>query len=206
MLLAANFHAGVVEAYDSTFKLLGSFRDAQLPAKASPFNVAVLNNMIFVSYAVKNAAGHDDVPGPGHGVVEQVDATGKVLRRIAVRGALNSPWGMAIAPASFGTLAGALLVGNFGDGWINAYNLYHQCLSRPVDQERHAAGHRRAVGTDRRQRRAGRLGEQRVFQCRTERRGERTVRVADPGAIAAMTQENVTGDRTETVGKGRILT
>ena len=134
ILLAANFRSGMVEAYDDTFHLLGKFRDARLPAQASPFNVAVLNGMIFVAYAVKNAEGHDDVPGAGHGVVEQISGTGKVLHRVQVRGSLNSPWGMAIAPASFGVLSGALLVGNFGDGWINAFNLSTNAYLGPLTQ------------------------------------------------------------------------
>lgn len=122
-LLVANFRSGMVEVYDNTWTLVRSFRDTTLSANYGPFNVAVLGGKIYVSYAKKLPDGHDDAAGPGNGYVEQVNITGTVLRHVQNRGPLNSPWGMALAPASWGSFAGALLVGNFGDGRITAFNL-----------------------------------------------------------------------------------
>ena len=77
---------------------------------------------LYVSFAKQDATLHDDVAGPGNGFVDVFGRNGKFIRRLITRGALNSPWGMALAPASFGQFAGDLLVGNFGDGHINVYN------------------------------------------------------------------------------------
>jgi len=124
-LYAANFHAGTIDVFDGTFTkvtLAGTFTDPALPAGFDPFNVAVLNGTIYVSYAKKEAGGDDDVSGPGNGFVDRFDLNGNFLGRLVSQGHLNSPWGMVLAPNAFGTFAGALLVGNFGDGWINAYN------------------------------------------------------------------------------------
>jgi uncharacterized protein (TIGR03118 family) len=123
MLYAANFHAGQVEQFDQNFNPVRSFTGPNLPAGFAPFNVQNLNGNLFVTYALQAAGGHDDQAGPGNGFVDQFDANGNFVRRIAAQGTLNSPWGLAIAPASFGKFAGDLLVGNFGDGRINAYDL-----------------------------------------------------------------------------------
>ncbi len=126
-LLATNFNSGEVEVYGGTFALVSSYRSPKLPKGYAPFNVAVLGSNIFVTYALQNSLKHDDVPGAGHGFLDQVTlgSTGKLtfMRRLQAHGPLNSPWGLAIAPSSFGTFAGALLVGNFGNGWIHAYNV-----------------------------------------------------------------------------------
>ncbi len=121
-LLAADFRGGTVEVYDGNFALVTKFRDPLVGLGYGPFNVAVLKGNIYVAYAKKSADGFDDVPGLGHGVVEQVDINGNIIRRIQFNGPLNSPWGMALAPSSWGKYAGDLLVGNFGDGHIIAYN------------------------------------------------------------------------------------
>jgi uncharacterized protein (TIGR03118 family) len=122
-LLAANFRSGMVEEYDPTFKLIRSFRDTTLPANYAPFNVAVLGGKIFVAYALQLAGGHDDNAGLHHGFVDEVDITGKLIHRIASRGPLDSPWGMAIAPANFAGFGGALLVGNNGNGRMFAFDI-----------------------------------------------------------------------------------
>jgi hypothetical protein len=131
LLYAANFRAGKIDVFDTSFKpatlAKGAFTDPNLPRGYAPFNVQVLNGKVYVTYALQNAAKHDDVAGAGHGFVDvfNLDGTpglaGNNVRLIS-RGHLNSPWGLAIAPASFGDLAGALLVGNFGNGRIHAYN------------------------------------------------------------------------------------
>jgi len=132
LLYATNFRSGKVEVYDTKFQLVttlpaGAFTDPHLPKGYAPFNVQELGGKIYVTYAKQNAAKHDDVAGQGHGFVDvfNLDGTpgladGKV--RLITRGQLDSPWGLAIAPASFGELAGALLVGNFGNGRIHAYD------------------------------------------------------------------------------------
>jgi uncharacterized protein (TIGR03118 family) len=126
VLYAANFHAGTIDVFDTNFKQVtlptGAFTDANLPAGYAPFNVQVLNNKVYVTYAKQDAAKEDDVAGPGFGFVDVYNLDGSGEQRLVSRGALNAPWGLAIAPSSFGTLAGALLVGNFGDGRINVYN------------------------------------------------------------------------------------
>jgi uncharacterized protein (TIGR03118 family) len=125
-LYATNFRSGRVEAYDSTFTPLelpgGLFVDPALPAGYGPFGIAVIMGKLYVSFAKQDATLHDDVPGPGHGFVDVFGTNGKFLHRLVTRGALDSPWGMALAPASFGRFGGDLLVGNFGNGWINVYN------------------------------------------------------------------------------------
>jgi uncharacterized protein (TIGR03118 family) len=123
-LYATNFRAGTVEAYDSSFNptLVGDFVDPSLPAGYAPFNDEVINGELYVTYAVQDAAKHDDVAGLGNGLVDIFNLNGTFDERLISHGLLDSPWGMAIAPSSFGTLAGDLLVGNFGNGMINAYN------------------------------------------------------------------------------------
>jgi uncharacterized protein (TIGR03118 family) len=125
-LYATNFRSGRVEAYDSTFTPVempgGLFVDRGLPAGYGPFGIAEIKGMLYVSFAKQDATLHDDVAGSGHGFVDVFTNTGRFVRRLVSRGALDSPWGMALAPASFGQFAGDLLTGNFGNGLINVYN------------------------------------------------------------------------------------
>ncbi|HYZ24820.1 MAG TPA: TIGR03118 family protein [Rhodopila sp.] len=121
-LYAANFGNGTVDVFDSNFKQVNSFTDPNLPPGYAPFNVQVLDNKLYVSFALQNAAKHDDVAGPGHGFVDAFDLNGNMLDRLASRGVLNSPWGLDIAPKGFGQFSGDLLVGNFGDGTIDAFD------------------------------------------------------------------------------------
>jgi uncharacterized protein (TIGR03118 family) len=122
-LFAANFNSGMVEVFDQNFNQVNSFTDENLPQGFAPFNVQVLDGKLFVTFALQNEAKHDDVAGAGNGFVDEFDLQGNLLQRVASGGPLDSPWGLAIAPSSFGDLAGNLLVGNFGDGTINAFNL-----------------------------------------------------------------------------------
>lgn len=121
-LYAANFRSGEVEVYDQGFHLVKSLTDPTLPAGYAPFNVQVLNGKLLVTFALQDAAKHDDVAGTGHGFVDQFNLDGSGMRRIASGGTLDSPWGLDIAPASFRNFAGDLLVGNFGDGTIGTFN------------------------------------------------------------------------------------
>jgi len=125
-LYATNFRSGRVEAYDATFTPValpgGLFVDPRLPAGYGPFGIAELNGQLYVTFAQQDATLHDDVAGPGHGFIDVFTNDGKFVRRLVSRGALNSPWGLALAPAGFGQFGGDLLVGNFGNGLINVYN------------------------------------------------------------------------------------
>ena len=125
-LVSANFRAGTIDVLKGTAaapNLAGNFTDPTLPSGYAPFNIENLGGVLYVTYAQQDAAKHDDVAGPGFGFVSAFDLQGNFLGRIASDGTLNSPWGLAIAPSSFGEFAGDLLVGNFGDGRINAFDL-----------------------------------------------------------------------------------
>jgi uncharacterized protein (TIGR03118 family) len=126
LLYAANFRSGQIDVFNTSFHLVahtgGAFDDPNLPVGFAPFDVQVLNGKLYVTYAKQDAAKHDDVSGAGHGFVDVFNLDGTGEQRLISHGNLNSPWGLAIAPSSFGSLAGALLVGNFGNGHINAYN------------------------------------------------------------------------------------
>jgi uncharacterized protein (TIGR03118 family) len=122
-LVATDFHNRALDIYDTHFNLVRSFDDFDLPERYAPFGAATLNGMLYVTFALQNDKRHDDVAGPGHGFVEVFDPSmGFEPRQLIAHGDLNSPWGLAIAPTSFGDLAGSLIVGNFGDGAIHAYN------------------------------------------------------------------------------------
>ena len=126
-LYASNFHAGTVDVFDAGFHpVSGGFTDAHLPPGYAPFGIQQLGGTIYVTYALQDAAKHDDVAGEGHGFVNAFDTGGHLLRRVASRGRLDSPWGLALAPADFGDVSGDLLVGNFGDGHINAFDLHRR--------------------------------------------------------------------------------
>jgi uncharacterized protein (TIGR03118 family) len=121
-LFAANFAKNRVEIYNSKFKLVGSFTDTGLPTRFAPFNVAVLNGKVYVAFARRERHGIDELHGRGLGYVDVFDTSGSLQTHLIANGALNAPWGMTIAPGGFGKLSGALLVGNFGNGRIHAYD------------------------------------------------------------------------------------
>jgi uncharacterized protein (TIGR03118 family) len=122
-IYATNFRAATVEVYNSSLHLVpGGFRDPTIPAGYAPFGIQNIAGTIYVTYALQDANKHDDVAGEGHGFVNAFDMAGNLLRRVASQGTLNSPWGLAWAPASFGRFGGELLVGNFGDGHIHAFD------------------------------------------------------------------------------------
>jgi uncharacterized protein (TIGR03118 family) len=125
MLYAANFNSGNIDVYDANFSYVsaaGAFTDPQLPAGFAPFNVQRIGRKLYVTYAMQDNDRHDDVAGAGNGFVDVFDFQGNLLGRLASNGALNSPWGLALAPGNFGDFSNALLVGNFGDGAINAFD------------------------------------------------------------------------------------
>jgi uncharacterized protein (TIGR03118 family) len=123
--LSANFNTGAIDILKGDAgapDLAGHFTDPGLPSGYAPFNVENLGGKIYVTYAVKGA-GKDEVDGAGLGIVSVFDLSGNFLSRVGTHGTLNAPWGLALAPTSFGALAGDLLVGNFGDGHISAFDL-----------------------------------------------------------------------------------
>ena len=123
-LYAANFHAGTVDVFDAAFHPVSAgFSDAALPPGYAPFGIRNLGGTIYVTYALQDADRKDDVAGVGHGFLNAFGTDGHLLRRVTSKGRLNSPWGLALAPADFGQFSGNLLVGNFGDGHINAFDL-----------------------------------------------------------------------------------
>ena len=121
-LYAANFRNDSVDMFNSKFELVKSFTDPTVPIGYAPFNVQVLDGKLFVTFAKQDASRHDDVAGAGHGFVDEFSLNGSMIKRVASHGPLNSPWGLAIAPAGFGEFSDDLLVGNFGDGTINVFN------------------------------------------------------------------------------------
>ena len=124
-LYAADFHNGVVDVFDGSFAPVvvpGAFTDPSLPAGYAPFGIQAIGNQIFVSYAKQDAPAQRAVAGPGLGAVDVFDTSGALVQRlIGVGAALDAPWAMTMAPAGFGPFGGDLLVGNFGDGKINAF-------------------------------------------------------------------------------------
>jgi uncharacterized protein (TIGR03118 family) len=124
-LYAANFNAGSIDVFDGNFSqatLQGQFTDPDLPPGFAPFNIENIGGVLYVTYARQDDARHDDVSGPGNGFVDMFDFNGNLIRRLVSNGNLNSPWGLAMAPSQFGDFSNKLLVGNFGDGTINAYD------------------------------------------------------------------------------------
>ncbi|SFU22948.1 TIGR03118 family protein [Paraburkholderia aspalathi] len=125
LLYAADFHNGKVDVFDKSFnkiQLDGQFKDPSLPAGLSPFGIRVVGTTVYVTFAKLGPDGHTQVNGPGNGAVDSFDTAGHLTKRIAQGGSLNSPWGLAVAPANFGALSNDLLVGNFGDGTIDAFD------------------------------------------------------------------------------------
>lgn len=123
-LYATDFRNGLIEQFDGSFNLVRSFTDPSVLAGYAPFGAQVINNQLFVTYALQDGDKEDDVAGAGNGYVDIFDLDGAFVRRLVDQdGQLNSPWGMAIAPSSFGSFAGDLLVGNFGDGTISGFDL-----------------------------------------------------------------------------------
>ncbi|HZD30700.1 MAG TPA: TIGR03118 family protein, partial [Candidatus Angelobacter sp.] len=124
-LYATDFHNNAIDVFDKNFSpvtLTGSFTDPSLPAGYAPFGIQASGGKLYVTYAVQDALKHDDMACPGCGIVDVFNTDGTFVQRLISNGALNSPWGLAWAPGNFGKFSGDLLVGNFGDGTINAFD------------------------------------------------------------------------------------
>ncbi|CAE6728911.1 hypothetical protein R69658_01722 [Paraburkholderia aspalathi] len=124
-LYATDFHNNRIDVFDTNFAKVampGKFQDATLPAGFAPFGIQAIGSKLFVTYAKQDAAAHDNVDGSGLGFVDVFDTSGNLLQHFASAGPLNAPWGVAQAPGNFGRFSGDILVGNFGDGTINAFD------------------------------------------------------------------------------------
>jgi uncharacterized protein (TIGR03118 family) len=125
-LYATDLHNNKVDVFDTNFAkpadMQGKFVDAAIPAGFVPFGISAVNNQLYVTYAMQDTAKHDEVPGAGMGYVDVFDLSGNLVSRFASAGVLNAPWGIAVAPSGFASLAGDVLIGNFGDGKINVFS------------------------------------------------------------------------------------
>ena len=125
-LYATNFRTGRIDVFDMNFNPVTlkkkAFRDNKVPQSFAPFGIQTIGGNLWVTYAKQDHAKHDPVSNRGRGFVDVFDGDGNLVQMFARRGALNSPWGVAMAPASFGTFMNDILIGNFGDGAINAYD------------------------------------------------------------------------------------
>jgi uncharacterized protein (TIGR03118 family) len=121
-LFAADFANNQVQIFDNTFTLLGSFTDTSLPKGYAPFGIAVLDGNVYVAFAKQDKTKMNQVNGAGLGYVDVFSTSGTLISQLIAQGPLDAPWGLTIAPSGFGSFAGDLLVGNFGNGWINAFD------------------------------------------------------------------------------------
>jgi uncharacterized protein (TIGR03118 family) len=121
-IYAADFGNKRVDVFNNQFQMVGSFTDPSVPNGYAPWNVQTLGDKIYVAFALRGEE-PEEIHGAGLGIIDVFDTSGhKIKTLVPAGGALNSPWGMTIAPASFGQFAGKLLVGNFGDGKIHVYD------------------------------------------------------------------------------------
>ena len=125
-LYAANFRDARIDVFDKNFTKQSTasfpFSDPGIPGGFAPFDIRSLNGQLYVTYAKQNDVKHDDVKGVGNGFVDIFTTSGVLVKRLITMGPLNSPWGLAIAPGDFGLLSNDLLVGDFGDGLIHAFD------------------------------------------------------------------------------------
>jgi uncharacterized protein (TIGR03118 family) len=125
LLYATDFHNARVDVFNGAWQNVTTataFVDPMLPRGYAPFGIQTIDSRIFVTYAKQQAGSDDEAHGQGLGAVDMYDLQGNLLGRVAQHGQLDAPWGLAFAPSTFGRYAGDLLVGNFGDGQINAYS------------------------------------------------------------------------------------
>src|SRR5579862_3350173 len=135
-LLAANFNSGKIDVFDHNFApttLSGTFTDPNLPAGYAPHGIHIIGNQIYVAYGLQDAAKHDPAIGAGNGQVDVFDLNGNFVSVFASGGKLNAPWGVVQASASFGQFSNDILVGNFGDGTINAFDTTGKFLGQFTD-------------------------------------------------------------------------
>jgi uncharacterized protein (TIGR03118 family) len=124
-LYATDLHNNKIDVFDTKFTkpaaMQGKFLDSTMPSGFVPFGIVALENQLYVTYAMRDTALHDEVLGAALGYVDIFDFSGNFMSRFASAGVLNAPWGIAVAPEGFGSLDGDVLIGNFGDGTINIF-------------------------------------------------------------------------------------
>ncbi|QRR08188.1 TIGR03118 family protein [Burkholderia sp. MS455] len=136
-LYATDFHNNRIDVFDRTFTKVttaGAFQDPALPAGFAPFGIQAIGSKLYVSYAKQDAAAHDDVAGAGLGLIDVFSPSGQFVQRFASGEPLNAPWGMALAPADFGRFSNTVLIGNFGDGMIHAFDATSGMLRGTLQQ------------------------------------------------------------------------
>src|SRR4029077_21250687 len=121
-IYATSFRFGTVEVFDSHFNLVNSFTDPTIPAGFAPFGIHNIGGKLYVTFAKQGPGKNDDDARPGNGFVDVFASNGDLLQRLVSRGRLDSPWAVTLAPPTFGAFGGDILVGNFGNGHINAYD------------------------------------------------------------------------------------
>ena len=153
-IYATDFHNGRIDVWDNSFHPVttlpaGAFTDPKIPSGFGPFGIQNINGNLYVTYAMQDADRQDDVQGKELGYVDIYDPNGVLIDRFASKGKLNAPWGLALAPAGFGKFSNSLLVGNFGDGRINAFDVATgkflgqlKGTDNKVDRHRRPVGHR----------------------------------------------------------------
>ena len=208
VLYVTDFRNGVVDMFDANFKPIASttaFLDPSIPTGFAPFGIANFGGKIYVTYAKQDAAKHDDVAGASLGYVDVFDASGNLVTQLISKGLLNSPWGMQIAPATFGQFSGALLVANLasasptssGSACARRLRSAAPRASPRVGAYADAVGHqangggcsRRAVGDD--ERRHG-IAESPAARCGQPGLGD-VGRIGDPLALASAHVVNAEG-------------
>jgi uncharacterized protein (TIGR03118 family) len=144
-LYATDLHNNKVDVFDANFSkpadMQGKFVDPTIPQGFVPFGITAVNNQLYVTYAMQDTAKHDEVAGAGMGYVDVFDLSGNFVSRFASAGALNAPWGLAVAPSGWGSLAGDVLIGNFGDGTINVFKPNGTQLATSVGSLKDSNGH-----------------------------------------------------------------
>jgi uncharacterized protein (TIGR03118 family) len=143
-LYATDLHNNKIDVFDTNFAkpaaMQGKFVDPSIPAGFAPFGITVVNSQLYVTYAMQDTAKHDEIPGAGLGYIDVFDFSGNFVSQFASGGVLNAPWGIAVAPAGFANLQGQVLVGNFGDGTINAFMPNGMSLATSNGPLKNAAG------------------------------------------------------------------
>jgi uncharacterized protein (TIGR03118 family) len=143
-LYATDLHNNKVDVFDTNFSkpadMQGKFVDPTIPQGFVPFGISAVNNQLYVTYAMQDTAKHDEVAGAGMGYVDVFDLSGNFVSRFASAGALNAPWGIAVAPSGWGSIAGDVLIGNFGDGKINVFKTNGTQLATSVGSLKGSGG------------------------------------------------------------------
>ena len=177
-IYATSFRFGTVDVFDSHFNLVNSFTDPTIPAGFAPFGIHNIGGKLYVTFAKQGPGKADDDARPGNGFVDVFAPNGDLLQRLVSRGKLDSPWAVTLAPSTFGAFGGDILVGNFGNGRINAYDPVSGGSRRRPDRDRRTVGTALCPGG------TGCGPEHAVLHRRLERRSRRAVRNSGPQRIA----------------------